>query len=214
MGDWSEWSEWLKEGYYISYLRDNVRYYEHIIARDFAHYVYQWHETIEAGKTSGPKVPRDLVITLGYNAATNLNRVWQLIFGIKGQAYIYVELPSDIHRHGIPKVPKPSETLREVSHFEEWMSPFQEPSFITEHYMMKPGFDRIAFSAYNPQDIDIKPYLNIFVAKLITERIGTEHEGVLTPTANRYKEILEKLYKRLVPHRPITLMPVRAPAAE
>jgi hypothetical protein len=49
---------------------------------------------------------------------------------------------------------------------------------------------------------------------MITERIGTEYEGVLTPTANRYKEILEKLYKRLVPHRPITLMPVRAPAAE
>jgi hypothetical protein len=74
--------------------------------------------------------------------------------------------------------------------------------------------DRIAFSAYNPQDIDIKPWLNIFVNKMITERLGTEFEGVLTPTDVSYKEILEKLQKRLVPHRPITLMPVRAPAAE
>ena len=49
---------------------------------------------------------------------------------------------------------------------------------------------------------------------MITERIGYEQNGVLTPMANRWKEVLEKLYKRVIPHRPITLMPVRAPAAE
>jgi hypothetical protein len=214
MGDWKDWGDWVKEGHYLSYVRDNVRYYEHVIFRDLAHYVYEWHETIGAGKTSGPKVPNYLIVTLGYNEVTNQNHIWQMIFGIKGQVYIYIELPTDIHRHGLPKVPKPSEDLREVSHFEEWMSPFQEPTFLTEHFMMKPGFDRISFSAYNPQDIDIKPYLNIFVAKLVTERIGTEQEGVLRPTANRWKEVLEKLYKRVIPHRPLTLMPVRAPAAE
>jgi hypothetical protein len=215
MADWKEWSHgWLLEGMFISYVRNRTRYYEYVIARDIAHYEYEWHETIQAGKTSGPKVPDYLVVTLGYDEATNENQIWQLIFGIKGQVYIYIELPTDLHRHGLPKVPKPTPDLRQISHFEEWMSPYQQPSFVTEHFMLKPGLDRIAFSAYNPQDIDIKPWLNIFVNKMITERIGTEYEGVLTPTANRYKEILEKLYKRLVPHRPITLMPVRAPAAE
>jgi len=214
MGDWKEWSNWLKEGYFISYVRNGTRYYEHITARDLAHYVYEWHETISAETTSGPLVPEDLVMTKGYDSGTNQNRVWQMIFGIKTQVYIYIELPTDIHRHGLPKVPKPRPGFREVSHFEEWMSDFHEPTFLTEHFMMKPGYDRINFSAYNPNSISIKPYLNVFIARMITERIGTEQNSVLRPTSERWKETLEKLYKRLIPHRPITLMPVRAPAAE
>ena len=214
MGDWKNWSEWLKEGYYVSYTRNNIRYYEQIIARDLAHYVYEWHETISAGTASGPLVPADLVMTKGYDVDIHQNRVWQTIFGIKGQVYIYVELPTDIHRHGIPKVPKPRPGFREVSHFEEWMSDFHEPTFVTEHFMMKPGYDRINFSAYNPSSISIKPYLNVFIAKMITERIGREQAGVLTPTSERWRETLERLYRRLIAHRPITLRPVRAPAAE
>jgi hypothetical protein len=215
MADWKDWSDgWLREGYFISYTLDNARYYEHVIARDIAHYEYEWHETIPAGKMSGPRVPDYLVPTVGYDKDTNQNQIWQMIFGIKGQVYIYIELPTDIHRHGLPKVPKPTTELPYVSHFEEWMSPYQEPSFITEHFMMKPGFDRIAFSAYNPGEIDIKPWLNIFINKMITERIGTEQNDILTPTSIKWKETLDKLSKRVIPHRPITLMPVRAPAAE
>ena len=188
MGDWKEWSDgWLREGYYISYVRNGVRYYEYIIARDLAHYVYEWHETIPAGETSGPKVPDDLVMTLGYNPDTHQNRIWQVIFGIKGQVYIYVQLPTDLHRHGVPKKAKPDAELREVSHFEEWMSPFHEPSFITEHFMMKPGYDRINLSAYNPTDVDIKPYLNFFIAKMITERVGTREERRI----NAHKQQME-----------------------
>jgi hypothetical protein len=214
MADWREWSEgWLKEGYFISYVRDGVRYYEHIIMRDLAHWVYDWPETIGALSVSGPFVPEELEITKGYDPKTNTNYVWQVIFGIKGQAYIYIELPTDIHRHGIPKVPKPSTTVREVSHFEEWMSPFHEPSFITEHFMMRPDLFRIAFSAYNPNTINLTDVkLNIFIANMVTERIGTETNGTLSPTSDRWKETLEKLYKRVIPHRPITLYPVRAPA--
>ena len=214
MGDWKNWSEWLKEGYYVSYHIDGTRYYEHIIARDLGHYVYTWHETISAGSTSGPVVPTLLVLTRGYRPTNNTNQIWQMIFGIKGQAYIYVELPTDIHRHGIPKAPKPSSSLRAVSHFEEWMSPYYEPTFLTEHIMIRPVTDRINLSAYNPHDISITPELNIFLAKLVTERIGTERAGVLTPTSDRFRDLLDRLYRRVTTHRPLTLMPVRAPAAE
>ena len=86
MGDWKNWSEWLKEGYYVSYPRANTRYYEHIVARDLAHYVYDWHEAISAGSTSGPTVPESLVVTKGYDSADNTNRIWQMIFGIDTQA--------------------------------------------------------------------------------------------------------------------------------
>lgn len=226
MGNWKEWSSWLREGYFISYVRNSIRYYEYILYRDLAHYVYEWHETIQPYTESGPYVPGNITMTLGYEPDTFHNRIWQMIFGIKSQAYIYIEMPTDTHRHGLPKIPKPSSVIREVSHFEEWMSDFHEPSFVTEHIMMKPGYDRINFEAYNPSAIALKPYLNVFIAKLTTERVGTERYGVLrTPVApsdaeltelmrKKWAETLEKLYKGQIPQRPLTLAPVRAPAAE
>lgn len=234
MGEWTEWSDWVREGYYISYRRGDVRYYEHIISRDLAHYVLEWEETIEAGEESGPYTYDDyLLVTKGYDEQNNTNRVWQLIFGIKGQCYIYIELPTDRHRHGLPKAPKPSSTLRKVSHFEEWMSDFHEPSFVTEHFMLRPGYERINWSAYNPNSIDKKPYLNIFIARCITERIGYDRNGKLyirgyridEPLPNtapamtkelfpRWKDTLDLLWKRRIPHRPLTLQPVWAPEAE
>ena len=213
--DFRNWSDgWLKEGHFISYLREGVHYYEHILQRDLAHWVYDWpDDPLVAGEESGPHVPAQLEITKGYDARTNSNHIWQLIFGIKGQAYIYVELPTDLHRHGIPKVPKPSTTQRTVSHFEEWMSGFMEPTFITEHFMMRPETLQIAFSAYNPQDINLTDVkLNIFIAKMVTERLGTVQNGRLQPKAERWRETLDKLYRRVIPHRPITLLPVRMPA--
>ncbi len=212
MARWQEWDEWLKEGYFITYQREGAWIYEFILQRDFAHYEYEWPETISALSTSGPYVPGKLEVTKGYDPNTNTNRIWQMIFGIKGQVYIYIELPTDIHRHGLPKAPKPSKELREVSHYTEWMSPFHEPSFITCHYMLRPETYRIAFSAYNPNSIDIKPTLNIMIAKLTTERIGSVVNGRLIPARDRFREILDKLYRRVVPVKPITIMPVRAPA--
>jgi len=212
MADWKEWNEWIREGYFVSYVLNGVRYYEHVIGRDFAHYVYTWPETILPLQESGPFVPDELENTAGYDEKSNTNQIWQMIFGIKGQVYIYVEHPTDVHRHGLPKIPKPSTAERKISHFEEWMSPFQQPSFITEHILMRPGYERIAFSAYNPNTTWQLPYLRIMIAKLITERIGTEQAGTLTPTKDRYREVLDKLYRRVIPHRPLTLQPVRAPA--
>lgn len=208
------WSDgWIKEGYFVSYLRDGVHYFEFVTQRDFAHWEYDWPETITSEATSGPHVPPTLEITKGYDSRTNSNHIWQTIFGIKSQPYIYIELPTDLHRHGIPKAPKPSTTMRRVSHFEEWMSPFQEPSFITEHFMMRPETLHIAFSAYNPNDIDLADVkLNIFINKMVTERIGTVSNGIQTPQSTRWKETLDKLYRRVIPQRPLTLLPVRMPA--
>jgi hypothetical protein len=213
MADWKDWSDgWLREGYFISYMQDNVRYYEHVLQCDFGHYVYTWPEVILPLTASGPFVPEELEITRGYDVATNSNQIWQVIFGIKGQVYIYVELPTDIHRHGIPKVPKPGTAKWDVSHFEEWMSPFHEPSFITEHFMIRPLTFRIALSAYNPNMTWQLPVLNIFLNKIVTERLGYVQDGNMFPTYDRFRETLDKLYRRVIPHRPITLLPVRAPA--
>lgn len=213
------WSDWLKEGHFISYSAEGVRYYEHIINRDLAHWEYQWPETVEAEADSGPFVPDDLQVTRGYQPNDNTNIIWQMIFGIDGQCFVYVELPTDIHRHGIPKDPKPSSANRYTSHFTEWMSPYYEPSFCTEHFMLNPWTQQIAFDVYNPHEEDLTDLrLNIFIAKLLTERVGDETYGergvILTPKANRFQEALDKLYRRVIPHRPLPLYPVWSPASE
>lgn len=188
-------------------------FYEHVVARDFAHYEWDWPNTIDAGGTDGPIIPDLLEITKSYDEATNENRVWQLIFGIKGQVMLYLELPADVHRHGLPKIPKPRTENRRVSHFEEWMSPYLEPHFITEHFLMRPDLDRINFDVYNPNDQDnTNLRLRFFVNKLVTERVGTVEGYVKKPTADRWTETLDRLYRRLIPVRPITLYPVTAPA--
>lgn len=212
--DWKDWSNgWIKEGHFISFIRDGVYFFEFVQQRDWGHWEYDWPETIATVTESGPDVPALLEITKGYDERTNTNQIWQLIFGIKGQIYLYVELPTDLHRHGIPKRPKPGTTQWTVSHYEEWMSPFHEPSFITEHFMMRPETLQMALSAYNPNNIsltDVK--LNFMINKMITERVGTVQNGVISPSSSRWTEALEKLYRRVIPCRPITLMPVRAPA--
>ena len=208
------WSDgWIKEGYFISFLVEGVSYFERVVLRDFAHWEYPWFETITPGVESGPQVPDLLEVTKGYDAASCTNQIWQVIWGMKGQALLYVELPTDTHRHGIPKQPKPSSVNRRVSHYEEWMSPYDEPSFITEHFLMRPDVDRINFSAYNPNAQDEPDLiLNFFINKMKTERLGMATNGTVTPSQSRWGDTLDKLYRGLIPCRPISLYPVTAPA--
>jgi len=56
--------------------------------------------------------------------------------------------------------------------------------------------------------------LNIMLNKLMTERIGTVEDGV-PKTANGkaiYADVLDKLWRQTIPCRPISPLPVRAPA--
>lgn len=225
MVEWKDWAKWLEEGHYLSYIREGTRYYERVLNRDLAHWETDWPQAITTLTENGPWVPQDLEITRGYDAQTNFNQIWQLIFGIEKQCYVYVELPTDLHRHGIPKQPKPGTQLREVSHFEEYMSPFIEPSFVTEHFLMRPDCIQIALSAYNPTNITLTPRLNFIISKLVTERVGTEEDGELaTPDMGKGKEnktarlktrwtdALNKLYQGTIPCRYLTLYPVRGPA--
>jgi len=206
--DEREWSRWILEGQYIKYRVQDTVYYAEVAARDFAHWEYTWEETILPGSMSGPVRLEDLEVT-------KKNHLWQVIFGIKGQVYIYIELPTDIHRHGIPKVPKPSTTNPYTSHFTEEMSPYSEPSFITEHFMMRPVNTFIAISAYNPTSNLTwqMPKLNFYVNKMILNPIGSGPvDQQPTPAQPHLADLLDKLYRRVVPCKPITLEPVRAPA--
>jgi len=205
MGE-KEWSSgWIQEGNFLSYLDRDVRRYYFVKRRDFAHIEHEFDE-IGASASTGPVAVEDLELTEEYT------QLWQLIFGISPDIYVYVWAPVVEARHGVAKRALPSATLREVAHYEQWMSPWDEPDWCTEHFLQRPLVPRIAFSFYNPHDIAVKPALNFFVNKMELEHIGDEEDGKLTPAKDIYKETLDKLYRKVIPHRPITLTAVKARA--
>lgn len=233
MNPFQNWSEgWILPGYYISYRIENTIYFEQVIRRDFGHYVYDWVDAttgstiIAAGATGGPQVPDLFELTKGYDSRTNLNQIWQWICGLNRQVYLYIELPTDTHRHGIPKVPKPRPNLRQVSHFQEFMSPYLEPSFVTEHFFKRPDLDRVALEVYNPNAEGIQNLrLRFLINKMELERIGVvavtrvqRENGKWSvtvdqqPADERWSEVLDKLYRKLIPCRPLSMYPVQAPA--
>ena len=203
-----KWSHgWLVEGHYISYYdkEAGVERYAFINRRDFAHYEYTFDE-VGAGDVANPVQIDDLEST------QSKTQLFQFIFGIDGEVFVYVHAPPDVVRHGLPKAVQATASNRYVGHFTQWMSPYQHPDWITEHFLLRPPIINIAFGMYNPTDIDITPSLNLFINKCELEPLGYVDEGGVYPVKDRYAEIMDKLYRKVVPLRPVTLFPVRAPA--
>jgi len=204
------WANWMVEGHFYSFEHQRVRTYFYVLNRDWAHIEYTWTEDVTPAAYSGPFVPNDL-------ETTKETQIWQLTFGLEPDVYIHVYLPTDLVRHGLPKRIQSTASLREVSHYTHKDSPFKYPSFVTEHFLIKPINPFIGFAAYNPRNITFRQAsnpikLNIYIAKCEMEIIGSEQKGELSAASERFTETLDKLYRRIIPHRPITLEPVRAPA--
>lgn len=210
MTGYEDWAGWLKEGYFYSYREQDERHYFMVLFRDWAHIEYTWEESVAAGAFSGPFTVNDL-------ETTKENQIWQVIFGISNDVRIYVHVPTDIDRHGVAKRPKQTLGFRPVGHYTMQDSWWDRPSFKTEHFLLKPETPFIAFSCHNPRNIafqlDYNPIkLNLYFAKCEIERIGTVTNGVQTAATPRFTETLDKLYRRVIAHRPLTLVPLRAPA--
>jgi hypothetical protein len=210
------WGSWLREGHFLSFLYEqNERKFYRVKRRDLAHYEFEWEESISTVSESGPTTLNDLEVT------TPWTQMHQLIFGVKPQCYVYIQLPTDIERHGIPKKPKHTPSFRTVAHFGMHDSPFDNPSWNTEHFMQRPINPLIALTIYNKTDITITPVLNFWINKMELEHIGDElADGTLQVATrgdppipiSKWQDALEKLSKGLLPCRHITLLSVRAPA--
>lgn len=205
------WADWLKEGHFYSFDdQQRVRRFFNVLYRDWAHIEYTWEEDVLAGEASGPVTITDL-------ETTKESQIWQIIFGLNVDAYIYTHLPTDMDRHGTAKQPKQTSSLRTVGHYRMQDSWWDRPSFVTEHFLIKPHTPFIAFTAYNPQSIDFTASyhpvkLNIYIAKCEMEIIGEVSNGEQAAATPRFAETLDKLHRRVIPHRPLTLWPLRAPA--
>lgn len=209
-GQIESWADWLREGFFYSYREQQVRKFFNVMYRDWAHIEYTWPEDIAPGVVSGPIVIDNL-------ETTKENQIWQVIFGISHDVYVYIHAPTDIERHGVAKVPKQTTNLREVGHYRMQDSWWDKPSFITEHFLLKPEIPFVAFSVYNPRNItfrhDYNPIkLNFYLCKCEMEQVGEEVKGELQAAESRFTETLDKLYRRVIMHRPLTLIPLRAPA--
>lgn len=202
------WGRWLIEGHFLSFLYEkSQRKYYMVARRDIAHYEYEWASEIDSDEESGATTLSDLEATIPWT------QIHQLIWGVRPQCYIYVSLPTDIERHGIPKRATHTSAYRTVAHFGMHDSPFDCPSWNTEHFMQRPINPYIAFNIYNKTEIPITPVLNFWINKMELEHIGDEAaDGAQTPAKPKFAETLDRLCKRMIPHRPITLLPVRAPS--
>lgn len=204
--------EWLKEGHFISLRKSTCEHaYYTISQRELARYEWEWANPINPLTLDGPNTVSDMEIT-----AEEGEQLWQFIFGFDKQVFVSVQLPTDIDRHGVAKRPKMTTSYPYVGNYEVYMSPFDCPSFITEHFLSRPDCQYPAFTIYNPLGVAVTPHFNFLINKLMLEKIGEEVlQGTriaLQPAQPCFAEVLDKLYRRVIPNRPITLYPVRAPA--
>lgn len=190
---------WLSEGYFIRLTTPEKAMKEFFFVDQVerAKYVYTWAATIAKDTEDGPRNIEDL-------KPLATNRLYQCIFGVKTACYIYLNLPLDTRLWGTDKRPIASSSLRELGYRDYKDSPFEHPSFVTEFFLQKDGsFDFPAVHAYNPTERTLKPKLNFLINMMVIEKV-TE------------PETLEKLKRKLIPYRPITLggiPPVRAGAS-
>lgn len=221
MGSWTP-SGWILEGQFISFMDGPLERFWFVRRRDFAHLEWEfgWPEVVEAdrsiapGQLGGPYVP-EIIKPTYWSEARHRGQMFQWIAGIKPNVKWYIQLPTNAKRHGTPKLPWPSRRHRKVAHFTMQMSPFDRPTFFTEHFFVPKLCDLAGFEVYNGLDITITPHFNFYINKLDIEHIGDiTAQGERIPASARYTEVLENLYKKVARYRPLTLFPVTAPAAD
>ena len=179
---------WLEEGFFIRLAtpEKGIKEFYFVDRTEPARYEYVWGANIATDTEDGPRNVEDL-------KPLATDRLYQVIFGIKTACYIYLNLPLNARMWGLDKRPIASSSLREVGYRTLEESPFQWPSFVTEFFLQKDGsYDYPGMYAYNPTERTLRPRLNFLVNKMVIDKV--------TDAA-----VLEKLERKLIPYRPITL---------
>jgi hypothetical protein len=159
----------------------------YVLNAEFAHYEYKWSKDVSVNTESGPENIEDL-------EPGRKEVIYQVIFGIKpAKAYIYVAIPTDVRLYGVAEEAIPRDGFREVGAITGEMSPYDEPDFITELFLMKDtSYEYPSLYAYNPTNKPIRPQLKFLVNKI-------EPEEITEP------EVIEAMKRRKISYRRITL---------
>lgn len=149
-------------------------------------YVYRWTKDVASNAESGPENIEDL-------EPGRRDVLYQVIFGIKPNVYIYIAIPADTRLYGVAEEAIPREGFREVGAITQDMSPYKNPDFITELFLMKDtSYEYPALYAYNPNNKPVRPVIRFIVNKIEMEEI-TEAETI------------ELMKKKRITYRPIVL---------
>ncbi|MBA7489853.1 hypothetical protein ES702_00387 [subsurface metagenome] len=226
MGSWTP--RFLYEGDRFSFIDPTaeppMRRYYRVRRRDFGHIEWEfgWPDIeaadrpIAPGQVAGP-YGFEAIKPTTWSEPKKQGQMFQWIAGIKPDVKWYIQIPSDVKRHGTPKMPWPKKNYPEVAHFTMQMSPFDRPTFWTEHFLLPKLCDVFGIEVYNPLPITVLPFFNFYLNKLDIELIGDvtyTDEGIVKIAAHSYyEELLDCLHKGLKFARPITLFGVQGAAA-
>ena len=182
------YSKWLIEGYFIKLYDPSSQLYNYyyVSQREKSEYVHTWSATIASDAESGPEELENL-------KPLALDRIYQTVFGIKTSCLIYVDFPQGTRRWGTDKKPKASSSNRYIGWIDHKMTPFDYPTFIGELFLTKGGsYEYPNLYAYNPSARTLKPQLHFIQNRCDLDVIEDA-------------ETIEKLDKKLIPYRFITL---------
>ena len=185
-----EGNSWIKEGHRISVKEvDEPEKFFFVKQNRISQIEITFSKDVASDTEVGPDLIKDL-------KPGRTDQLFQCIFGINVGVYAYMNLPVRERLHGLDEVPIASSTNREVGHFTEEMSPFENPTQMTEFFLRKGGgFEYPAISVYNPTNKSLRPKFKYVVNRMVLEQI-TDPDTV------------DKMKRRQLTYRPITLGPL------
>lgn len=149
-------------------------------------YVHKWSQDVSANNENGPQ-------NIDKLKPDRKDVYYQIIFGIRPNAYIYINIPPDTRLGGIAQEAVARTGFRETGAITQEMSPIRRPTFVTEMFLQRDsGFDFPALYAYNPTNKAIRPEIEFRVNKI-------EPEPITDP------ETIDLMKKRRLVYRPVTL---------
>lgn len=195
--------EFLRPGYNVQVQEPDVAgqgKYRKVVKSEMARYSYRWNdaagadEPISPGTESAEKIIVDL-------KPLSTEEIYECIFGIRGPAYIYMNLPLQTRVGGLGAKPIATTANRSIGAITQEDSPWDDPGEMTLFYLMKGGsFETPALTAWNPSAKSICPEVRF--------QIGKHLLADVTEPA-----VIDKLQRGLAPSRMIDwggLPPVRS----
>lgn len=184
----NEYSKWLIEGYFLKLYDPGMKEYTYywVAQRERAEYVHTWSGSITKDTESGPEALENL-------KPLSTGRLYQTVFGVETACLIYVDFPQGTRRWGTDKKTTASSSNRYIGWIDQIMTPYDHPTFVAEMFLTKGGsYEYPNLYAYNPSGRSLTPKLHFIQNRCDLEVIDDV-------------ETMEKLDKKLIPYRFITL---------
>lgn len=171
--------------YNVNELGEGEKFYFVKVSK-ISKYAYKWPVDIAVNTEDGPR-------NIDKLEPGRADVFYQVIFGIKPNAWIYINIPADTRLGGIAEESIARTGFREIGAITQDMSPYKNPDFVTELVLQKDtSYEYPALYGYNPTNLPLRPEIKFLVNKI-------EPEPITDP------ETIDLMKKRRIVFRPMTL---------